>query len=101
MSPVTARVARQELVAGHGGVRSDAEVGERGDPPPAATAIRDEALPGQERRLVREGIACVSVRYDATAKVDTSTANETKRRLVVPNQPRMTMVPATMVREST
>ncbi len=43
----------------------------------------------------------MSVRYDATAKVDTSTANETKRRLVVPNQLRMTMVPATMIREST
>lgn len=80
VGPVPARVACQELVATHRGVRSDVEVGERGRAPPATPAIRQEALPRQERCLVRQRIAAVELgREDSLEVLDAVEADGPRR----------------------
>ncbi len=58
---VPARVAGEELVAGNRCVGADVEVGERSDAVPSPAPVRKEAAPGQERRLIGQGIAAVEV----------------------------------------
>lgn len=86
VDPVEAGITGQEPVRGDRGMRADVEVGEWGRAPTAAPPIRDEALPREERGLVRQRVAPVQLGRQCVLEILPTRARDNVRVTVGANE---------------